>query len=73
MINENIYIVRQDQKLYNYLKYHSYWYDLLTFNSDYLKQMNKEMKIETKDTVEDKIIDFTKKLELLSSLLEVLS
>ena len=73
MINEAIFIIKKDEKLYEYLKYHSYWYSRITYNKDLIKEMVKEMKIELKETVEDKIIDFSKKLELVSSFLDVLS
>ena len=73
MINDIIYKVKQDRKLYEYLKYHSYWYSILTYDPNSIKQMINEMKKELRDTVEDKIEDFTKKIEMISSLLEVLS
>ena len=73
MINDLIFRIKQDKKLYSYLKYHSYWYEILTLNPEYFKDMIKEMKIELKETVEDKIDKITHNIEMISSLLEVIS
>ena len=73
MINETMLRIKQDQILYNYLKYHSYWYTRILLNENSIKDMIEEMKKEYKLTVEDKLKDLNNKLELVSSLLEVLS
>ena len=73
MINETMARIKQDQILYNYLKYHSYWYTRILLNENSIKEMINEMKKEYKLTTEDKLNDLNNKLELVSSLLEVLS
>lgn len=73
MINEAIFKIKQDKMLYEYLKYHSYWYKILTRDSNKTKDMINEMKIELKQTSADKIVDLSKKIELLSSFLNLLS
>lgn len=73
MINETMVRIKQDQILYNYLKYHSYWYTRILLNENSIKEMINEMKKEYKLTTEDKLKDLNNKLELVSSLLEVLS
>ncbi len=73
MINETIFFVKQNKKLYEYLKYHSYWYKIISEDETKIKDMVKEMKKEYKETVEDKMRDFSKKIEMFSRLLEVLS
>ncbi|MBR4671930.1 MAG: hypothetical protein IKO78_01850 [Bacilli bacterium] len=73
MINETMARIKQDQILYNYLKYHSYWYTRILLNENSIKEMINEMKKEYKLTTEDKLKDLNNKLELVSSLLEVLS
>lgn len=73
MINETIFYIKQNNKLYNYLKYHSYWYYVLTYDSSKIKEMIKEMKIEYKETSEDKIIDLQNKIETIRTFLEVLN
>ena len=73
MINEVIIRIKQDPLLYNYLKYHSYWYKELYLNQYKLKDMINEMKEEYKLTTEDKIKNINDKLSFISSLLEVLS
>ena len=73
MINETIYRIKQDPMLYNYLKYHSYWYKELYLDEYKINDMINEMKEEYKLTAKDKINDLNEKLSLISSLLEVLS
>ena len=73
MINNIIFFIKQDYKLYNYLKYHSYLYEILYYNEDKIKDMIKEMKHEYKETIEDKLIDFKKKIEFLSSVIDLVS
>ena len=73
MINEIIIEVKKDQKLYNYLKYHSYWYNIITDNPDKLKDMIREMKKELKETFEDKLSNINNKIKYINSLIELLS
>ncbi len=73
MINEIIFKIKQDKKLYNYLKYHSYWYNKLTYNPEKIKDMIKEMKKEYKETAEDKLIDLNKKIKYLNNIIDLLN
>lgn len=73
MINDIILFIKQDKKLYNYLKYHSYWYKILIYDNSKIKELINEMKINNKETTKDKIEDLNKKIQMISSLLEVLS
>lgn len=73
MINEVIFSIKQNKKLYEYLKYHSYWYQIIINDETSVKEMIKEMKKEYKETIEDKMIDFSKKIEMFSRLLDVLT
>jgi len=73
MINDEIFKIKQDKILYEYLKYHSYWYKEIKKNKEKEKEMIKEMKVELKQTPEDKIINLNKKIELLGSLIGLLS
>ena len=73
MINQVIVDIKQDPVLYNYLKYHSYWYKELYINPNKVNDMIKAMKEEYKLTTKDKIKDLNDKLSLISSFLEVLS
>ena len=72
MINDIIFEIKNDKKLYNYLKYHSYWYYELTYNPSIVKEMIKEMKEELKETVEDKIEDFSKKITFIENIIDIL-
>lgn len=72
MINEAVFYIKQDKVLYEYLKYHSYWYKIISRDSNRIKDMIKEMKIELKQTPEDKINDLTKKIELMGSIIDLL-
>ncbi len=73
MINEAILKVKEDRKLYNYLKYHSYWYNIITENPERIKDMIKEMKKELKETFEDKLSDINNKISFIRSLVELTS
>ena len=73
MIIDEIFKIKQDKILYEYLKYHSYWYKEIRKDRNRVKDMIKEMKIELKQTTEDKITDLNKKIEFISSLFEIMS
>ena len=72
MINQLMLKIKQDNLLYNYLKYHSYWYEELLLDENKIEDMIKEMKKNLKMNPEDKLNDFKEKLELFSSIIEVL-
>lgn len=72
MINETILKIKQNPMLYHYLKYHSYWYKVLMRNPTMLKDMIEDMKEEYKLTPKDKIESINQKMQMISSLLEVL-
>lgn len=71
MINETILKIRQNPMLYHYLKYHSYWYKILSRNPNSLNNMINDMKEEYKLTTKDKIDSICQKMNMISSLLEV--
>ena len=73
MINEIIFRIKQDKKLYEFLKYHSYWYKILTYHPEKIKDMIKEMKREYKETFEDKLTDLNSKMKYLNTLIDLLS
>lgn len=73
MINEVMFRIKQNNNLYTYLKYHSNWYLPLSRNITSVNNMVNEMKREYRLTSGDKIEDLTKKLEMVSSILQVLS
>ena len=73
MINEIVVKIKHDKKLYNYLKYHSYWYKILTNNPEKLKDMIKEMKVELKETFEDKLSNINNKMKYIGTIIELLS
>lgn len=73
MINETIFKIKQNPLLYNYLKYHSYWYKRLIREPSSLNEMISEMKEEYKLTPKDKIEYICQKMNMVSSLLEVFS
>ena len=72
MINETILEIKQDKKLYSYLKYHSYWYYIITYDREKIKEMIKEMKIELKETTEDKIKKLNNNLELIQNFFNII-
>ena len=71
MINETIFKVKQNPMLYQYLKYHSYWYKRLIRDPSSIDEMISEMKEEYKLTPKDKIDSICQKMNMVSNLLEV--
>ncbi len=63
--------LRENPKLYNYLKENSYY--LKNFNRDNMEVKNfaQEMKIKYKERVTDKLNNAAKNMELISSVLNV--
>lgn len=72
MINNIILEIKRDNELYNYLKYHSYWYYVLTYEPNRIKDMIKEMKIELNLTTEKKLEDLNKKISFINNLFDIL-
>ena len=73
MINDIFFKIKQNQLLYEYLKYHSYWYRKILNNELFLNDMIDEMKIELKITNIDKLNDLSNKIELISSFLSIIN
>ncbi len=73
MINDIFFKIKQNPLLYEYLKYHSYWYNKLIENESYIYEMIDEMKKELKITSIDKLNDLSNKIELISSFLSIIN
>ncbi len=71
MINETILKIRENPLLYQYLKYHSYWYKILLRDNNRVNEMISKMKEEYKITTKDKIDMVGQKINMIRSLLEV--
>lgn len=71
MINETIIKIRENPLLYQYLKYHSYWYKILLRDSTRINEMILKMKEEYKLTAKDKIDMVSKRISMIRNLLEV--
>lgn len=67
-----VHKIRSNPNLYNYLRYHSYWYKELNRNPSVLKEVEQEMKKEYKLTPEDRISKINDKISFIASFLEVL-
>ena len=73
MISNIIIEIKKDKMLYEYLKYHSYWYEILKNDEMQIKDMIKEFKNELKINPEDKLKDISNKINLIKSILEIIS
>ena len=71
MINDVIFKLKQNALLYEYLKYHSYWYQVIVDDESKVKDMILEMKKELKNTPEDKLKDLSENLEKVSMLINL--
>ncbi len=73
MINDIFFKIKQNPLLYEYLKYHSYWYEIILNNESSIDNMIDEMKKELKLTAADKLDDLKNKIELISSFLSIIN
>ncbi len=67
------YRIKNNFYLNEYLKRHSYWYKELNRNPLSIYEIEEEMKKEYKLNPEDKVRDFSKKIEMLSSFIDILN
>ena len=73
MNKELLIKIKSDPNLYNYLKYHSYWYKDLKRKPERFNEFVYEMKKEYKLTVSDKISDVGDKISFIRSFLDMLN
>ena len=73
MISNIIFEIKKDKMLYEYLKYHSYWYEILKDDESKIKDMIKSFKNELKINPEDRLKEISNKIELLKSILEIIT
>lgn len=64
--------VRSNPYLYKYLRENSYWYKYLNRNPNSIIQMEREMKEKYHLTLDKKIEDLSKKVNMISSILDVI-
>ena len=64
--------IRNDENLFNYLKYHSYWYKELLRNPNSIRSMEIMMKKEYKLTLEDELEKLSEKVNVLKKFFDVL-
>ena len=73
MIDDMFFKIKQDPLLYEYLKYHSYWYRKILNKEIFLNNMVDEMKKELKIRGIDKLSDLSNKIDLISSFLSIIN
>lgn len=64
--------IKNDPMLQRYIRDHSFWYKHLNRNPSLITKMNEEMKKEYKLTTSDKINDFSEKLTLIQTFLNMM-
>ena len=64
--------IRGNPNLYNYIKYHSYWYKELIRNPNSISIIENEMKKEYKLTVGDRLNRINERVKMIRTFLEVL-
>lgn len=64
--------IRENAKLYNYLKHHSEIYVKLNRNKDYYNELLKEFKKYNRETNMTKINDAIDNAEMISSILKIM-
>lgn len=64
--------IKSNPMLREYIRNNSYWYKYLNRNSHYIKEVEEEMKIKYKLTVNDRISKFSNNMEVIMGLLEAL-
>jgi len=73
MNKELLIKIKSDPNLYNYLKYHSYWYKDLKRRPERFNEFVYEMKKEYKLTVTDKISNVNDKITFVRTFLDMLN
>ena len=71
MNREVLIKIRSEPNLYNYLKYHSWWYKELKRKPGKLKEFDYEMKKEYKLTVADKISNVNDRITFIRTFLDM--
>ena len=64
--------IRGNPNLYNYIKYHSYWYKELIRNPNNISIIENEMKKEYKLTAGDRLNRINERVKMIRTFLEVL-
>lgn len=72
MNKQLIYKIRENVNLYQYLKYNSYLYKDILRGNITVKDIEKRMKIDLKDTTIDKINNLNNKIETINTFLDIL-
>ena len=73
MNKEIIYQIREREDLYTYLKFNSYYYKKILRNEITIKDLEKNMKQDLKQTPIDKLSDIRNKIELANTFINILS
>ena len=69
---DTIVKLKNNNLLQRYIREHSYYYKILNRNPEFIKNMENDMKKEYKLTVEDKINDFSEKLNLVNTFINMM-
>ena len=64
--------LKKDKKMWDLLKYNSYWIKNLNRNPDNIKLYKENMKVKYKLRMTDKINDFVDNMDIISNVLQVL-
>jgi hypothetical protein len=64
--------LKSNPMLREYVRNNSYWYKYLNRNGHYIKEIEEEMKIKYKMTVNDRIDKFSNNIEMIQTLLQIL-
>lgn len=73
MFVETQMLIRNNPNLYKYLRENSYWYKYLNRSPAYLKEVEQEMKSRYKLRPEDKMEKFRDRLDMITSIINVLT
>jgi len=65
--------IRNNPNLYRYLRENSYWYKYLNRSPGYLKEVEEEMKSRYKLRAEDKMEKIKDRLDMVTSIIDVLT
>ncbi len=72
LVQTQIYI-HNHPNLYRYLRENSYWYKYLNRSPLFLKEVEEEMKNRYKLTTKDKMEKFSNRLDMIASVMDILS
>lgn len=73
MINEVLFYLKQDKLSFEYIKYNSYWFEVLRKDKTLINKFIEEVKSKYKLTTLDRINIISERINMISNLMSIIS